>query len=884
MSHASSYLQRYARWLTLRAGVSRCVWLAGAVGLGFAGVVHPAAAVVVVATGATLALLLLAVLGPGRGRAGEGVSLLVPFLLILLALQAGVSWGAVRVHAQLEGELASAPDPRCKIVVEVDERPRVRGRNVSFAARSLGPRGEGERLLVEVARERSGSDSAGEASDAQGVLALHEGSVIRVQGTLRAPQSPEADDAGNSFDERSWLARDGIGVVLAARARGVQVLGRRQGLAGALDHVRERARMYLAVGIDPVTSSMLRGILLGDKADIPEASLTAFRRAGTAHLLAVSGLHVGALAAFVMLILRLARASPRARTAAGSASVVLFALLTGAGPSVTRAAVMVIAVLVARLVGRGRDTWAALGLAAVVVLAREPGAVTGPGFQLSFCAVAALLWLTRPLEERLGPRLPQALATPVAVSLAATIGTAPVSLLTFGQVSLVGVLANPLVVPVVPLIMALGLASVAAGFVDPVLSGALNTAAGVLVGWVSTVSALLAKAPVMTWANAACVLMGAAGASLGVYAATRYRRGWGTLTTTKGSAHPSLKLIAALVGAVVMGTASLGFSAAYSEATVRWAAREWPAAGETRVLDVGEGSAVLVRSPRGSAVLIDGGPEGADLLGDLLHLGVSRLDVLVVSHPHADHFAGLTEVVRRIPVGLFIDQVEETPAEGASGARASRFPETGANRLDEAASYLSLRGAAVEAGARHVLARAGTTLDLGDVSLEFDGPEVPLRARGDGGWARARGASGRDGPALSSESVNASSVAVTIRLGGLGILVPGDAEAAALAAYTIPDIDCVVVPHHGSGGALTSALLRVLSPEVAVIPVGEGNPFGHPETGTVETIVKAGVRLLRTDRSGWVSIAPSDEGGRGMRVTVEKVAGGVIVPPVGRNR
>ncbi|MHB9148513.1 MAG: ComEC/Rec2 family competence protein [Thermoleophilia bacterium] len=864
--------------------MSRCVWLAGAVGLGFAGAVHPPAAVVMGATAVTLALLLLAALGPGRDRGGEDVSLLTPFLLILLALLAGVSWGAVRVRAQLEGELASAPGPRCEIVVEVVERPRVRGGNISFAARSLGPQGEGERLLVEVASMPSGADHAGEASDAHGVPALREGSVVRVRGTLRAPESPEADDGGRSFDERAWLAREGIGVVLAVEAADVRVLGRRRGLAGVLDRVRERARTHLAVGIDPVTSSMLRGILLGDKADIPESSLTAFRRAGTAHLLAVSGLHVGALAAFVMLILRVARASPRTRTAAGSASVVLFALLTGAGPSVTRAAVMVITVLVARLVGRGRDTWAALGLAAVIVLAREPTAVTGPGFQLSFSAVAALLWLTRPLEERLGPRLPQALATPVAVSLAATIGTAPVSLLTFGQVSLVGVLANPLVVPVVPLIMALGLGSVAAGFVHPLLSGALNTAAGVLVGWVSTVTVLLARAPVMTWANAACVLMGAAGASLGVWAATRYRRGWGAPTTTKGPPLPALKVIAALVGAVVMGTTPLGFSAAYSEATVRWAAREWPTAGEARVLDVGEGSAVLVRSPRGAAVLIDGGPGGSNLLGDLLHLGVRRLDVLVVSHPHADHFQGLTEVVRRIPVGLFIDQVEETPAAGASGARPSRLPETGANRLDEAASYLSLRGAAVEAGARHVLAHAGTTLNLGDVSLEFDGREAPLRARRDGGWARARGSSGSDGPSLSSESVNASSLAVTIRLGGLGILVPGDAEAAALAAYTIPDIDCVVVPHHGSRGAVTSSFLRAVSPEVAVIPVGEGNPFGHPDTGTVETIAEAGVRLLRTDRSGWVAIAPSDDAGRGMRVTVEKVADGVIGPAGGRNR
>jgi competence protein ComEC len=303
-----------------------------------------------------------------------------------------------------------------------------------------------------------------------------------------------------------------------------------------------------------------------------------------------------------------------------------------------------------------------------------------------------------------------------------------------------------------------------------------------------------------------------------------------------------------------------------------------------RVLDVGQGSAVLVRSPQGSTVLIDGGPAQSDLLDDLLHLGVGRLDVVVVSHPHADHFGGLAEVVGRIPVGLFVDQVEEGGATDVLDSRSSATSGGGSATVSEAEAFMAVREAALAAGARHVLAGEDATLTLGDVSLEFDAPEAPLRIRADGNWARAREPSIRAGPALSSEGLNASSVVVIVRLGGLDILIPGDAEATALAGYQLRDVDCVVVPHHGSRGAVTSALLGALSPEVAVISVGADNPFGHPESGTIETIEDAGARIFRTDLSGSVSIAPLAGEESGMSVGVEKVAGGGIGIAARRSR
>ena len=176
------WLERCSRWLTLRAGVSRCAWMAAAIGLAFAGVESPRAKVVIGATGLVLFALVVAVIrsGLGRGRAVSAHG--VPFLLIVLSLLAGASWGAVRVDAQLRGELASSVGARPEIVVEVIDSPRDRGDAVSFFARSLGPQGAGEHLLVEMSRGASGAGGGPTGSSADGAMLIQEGAVLGVRG------------------------------------------------------------------------------------------------------------------------------------------------------------------------------------------------------------------------------------------------------------------------------------------------------------------------------------------------------------------------------------------------------------------------------------------------------------------------------------------------------------------------------------------------------------------------------------------------------------------------------------------------------------------------------------------------------------------------------
>lgn len=866
-------MKRISAWLVARGGVSRLTLFAMALGLGIAGFRPPPPAYAIAAT-CSLAVVLAGVgLRGGLGWSGRAtvvvgsasVRVAVPFLAIALGFLMGVTVGSVRMAALVDGELARSagvPGASFRGQVVLTGRPQERGRTIAAIARSLGPVGAGEEVLLEVTGAHGAA--APEAGDVRRLLALEEGSFLEVEGRLRAPETSAGGAGAKDFDEAAWLLRQGVASVLIVRASELCIVGARTGAAGLLDRLRSRARAHLAIGLDSAMAGLLNGFILGDTSGIPEPVIEAYRRAGTAHILCVSGLHVASLAAAVLLVCRAVGASPWVRTAAAGATVIVFALLTGAGPSVVRATVVVLVVLSATLAGRGRDSWSALALAGVVVLARDPPAAGGVGFQLSFSAVAALLLLARPFEARLAPHVPGVLATGLAVSLAASLGTAPVSLLTFGQVSMVGVVANPLVVPIASLVMALGAISIAAGFVWPPMCVVFNTAAGTAIGWVTVVSRAFAAAPVVTGDDVLPFVAALGGGLLAWFAWHRARRRRAPAACASRVKGPVATLVC--LGLIAAGgAAGVGLvgaaTAAAAHADLWWAGRSWPVSGEVRVLDVGEGAAVLVRSSEGAAVLIDAGPPGQGLAEELRHLGVGRLDAVVVTHPHADHYGGLMEVGESLTPRLLVDHVvgggSETTVTG------------------EATEYMALQRRTLEGGARHLVPLAGEAVEIGDLRLEFLTPPAPLAPRSAGGWGKAGEGWGKGGGTpvvggseLTSERLNQASLVVVVRLKGLAILVPGDAEADVLARYPLPDVDVLVVSHHGSEGAVTVPVLGRLTPSVSVVPVGAGNTFGHPSAATVRLLSEWGTALLRTDHSGWVALRPSN--GAAMDVLAER--------------
>jgi competence protein ComEC len=738
-------------------------------------------------------------------------------------------------------------------------------------------------VLLEVAPGRqSGRDDSEMGSSATNAAgALSQGMIVAFQGTIEEPDGPS--DSG--YDQARQLLHQGIEVVLHARGPDrVEVLGRRGGVAGWFDRLRDSARAHLSLGPSDRVNEVLQGVVMGDTAGIDEGWMTAFRRSGTAHMLSVSGLHVASLAGIMLGLARLIGAARWVGFVLAMASALLMIPFVGSSPPIVRAAVMICVVLTGRWVGRGRDQWQILGLAAAVVLAPNPFAIFDVGFQLSFAAFVGMLTLIGPVQ-RLLRRLPEAISANVAVSVAASAGTAPVSLAVFAQASLVSPLANLLVVPTLPAVTGLGLASVCAGFVWRGLSVALDTLASLPMVWTVQVSRLAALAPVLSVSDLGRALAAvAAGALVLPVALAVTGRSiptpfgmplpWFRRSLRWVRAHrPRGRGVAAALG-VALVLAGLVLGAGLHPAAVRgWealqtlvSARGWPDRVEVRVLDVGQGNAVLVRTPERHTLLFDGGPAGCDLAGQLRELGVRKIDLVVISHPHADHFAGLLEALDGLKVDAFVDQVQvvsegssvsaagapvsaEAPAGGGSSTALEPAAAAwwGDGTPGEALDYLELRRALAEDGCRYVLAGTGYSVTVDDVAVRFYARAGPLvLAEGADPWAA-------EGGEPSGDEVNDASLVAILSVGSIDVLLPGDAEAGALRRYDLPPVEVIVVPHHGSGGGVSDALLAELDPQVAVVSVGEDNSYGHPHPETMAALQQVAGIVLRTDTAGWVS-------------------------------
>jgi len=855
-----------------RAGLARFTTCACALGLSLSAVTgsHPGIAL------AGLAVSLIGTLAGlawsrSRLRPARGFSLLVASTL-LVGLLGGYLGGNIRVLDLTD----SALRPRIGDIVEAElvitgpvqshggwesataEVLRVGGGSGLDAADPA----VGETVLLEVARDEGTPGSS-----------LDQGLIVTFRGSIEAPQGPTA----SGFDQARRLLHQGIAVVLRANGGdALGVIGRRAGVSGWFDRLRSSARAHLSRGPDARLDEVLQGVVMGDTAGIDEGWLEAFRRSGTAHMLSVSGLHVASLAAIMIGLARLARAPRGAGFLLAAASALMMIPFVGASPPIVRSAVMIVIVLVGRWIGRGRDQWQVLALAAVVILALNPFALFDVGFQLSFAAFAGMVALISPVQ-RLLKRLPGAIASNMAVSIAATVGTAPVSLLVFGRLSLISPLANLLVVPVLPVITGLGLAAIIVGFVWGGLSTGLDFLASLPMSWTVLVSRMFAVAPILATADLGRAALGA-GMGVALLPPSLALLGY-VVNTPFGLSLPLFRrsvrwvcahrprrrgLAATVAGAVLVGGLVLGGAVYPSLAQGLDSLRMvvpgngWPDKTEVRVLDIGQGNAVLVRTAGHHALLFDGGPAGCELGDKLRSLGVRKLDLLVISHPHADHFAGLLEAVDSLDVGMLVDH---TQVLARAGPAAGYEADAGAADHAEAIQYLELRRRLAAEGCRYLLAADGSTVTADGVVTRFYAPSHPL-AMVDGvrPWSER-------GAAPSGDELNAASLVAVVSVGAIDVLLPGDAEAAILERYTLPAVEAVVVPHHGSRDAVSERIVATLGARAAFISVGENNYFGHPSGDTVTALERSIPIVLRTDESGWISCTIN---GNEMVITTER--------------
>jgi competence protein ComEC len=618
-----------------------------------------------------------------------------------------------------------------------------------------------------------------------GPLAI--GEEVEGEGTLELPRARP----GREFDYPAYLRRAGVHAILHAR-RLERTGARRGGPAGAIDAVRRRAKAGVSAGLDPSLGALARGMVLGEDEDIPAGMSDDFKRSGLAHVLAVSGQNVTLLAVLAWPLLGAIGIGRRARLAVVLALIGVYVPLTGAGPSILRAGVMGAAGTIAALAGRPASRWYALLLSAAVTLALDPRAWQDAGWQLSFAAVAGIFLLHGPLTRTLD-RVPEPLRAGAAVTIAATVATAPLMSFHFGRVSLVSLFANLAALPAIAPVMWIGMLDSAVGQVWSEPAVAMNALDGYLLGYVATIAHWSADAPGAVL-EARIATPAALAVSYGCLGAA--------LLAARRPAGPDRKV------AVVALTAAALLAA--------WLLRPSPTPPPTRFeasfLDIGQGDATLFQTPGGPTVLVDGGPPEAGVLGKLRHHGVRRLDAVVLTHAQRDHEGGLEQVLRELPVRLLIDG-----GRGSTGALHRRILATARAR-----------------GTQVVAAGAGEVFRSGGLRLRVLSPP-------------------REERPTSGADPNLRAIVLLVSYRGLDFFMPADAESDVTAALRLRRVEVLKVAHHGSADEGLRALLERLRPAAAVIEVGH-NPYGHPDPRTVAALAARVPRVFRTDRDGEVRV------------------------------
>ena len=389
-------------------------------------------------------------------------------LLGALALAVAWWWGSTRLD-QLDHSVLA---PRIGTADRFVAVTTAEARHGAFDLRQMA-RTRGERVELELPLGR----------------APPQGARLSVLAVVKAPRGPE-----HGFDERTWLRRQGVHVVLHVDEW--HVVGRRGGLGGVADRLRRWLRRSSSPGLTGERRALVEGVLLGDDGDLSDGSKQAFRRSGLYHLLAVSGQNVVLLATGV-LALAAALGIGRVWGHVGAlAAIGAYVLAVGPQPSVIRAAIAGAAVSVAWLVGRLRDAWHLLLVAACVLLAWNPYTLFDAGFQLSFGAVAAIFVLGGPFLRVLdGYPMPGWLRAAIAISAACTLVTAPILWLEFGRVPLYGVIANAVVEPAVPVLLALSFAGAAIAPFAPSAAVVLAWANGWVAVYIETCARAVSALP-----------------------------------------------------------------------------------------------------------------------------------------------------------------------------------------------------------------------------------------------------------------------------------------------------------------------------------------------------------------------------------------------------
>ncbi|MGD8584896.1 MAG: DNA internalization-related competence protein ComEC/Rec2 [Chloroflexota bacterium] len=643
------------------------------------------------------------------------------------------------------------------------------------------------------------------------------GTRLQLQGELRPPTDhPE-------YDIRQQLAREGVFSEMDWTE--LDVLGHDGGspFYRAIYALKDRARAVILSQLPEPHASLLTGILLGDDSGLPSELAEQFRVTGMTHIIAISGFNIAILAA---ILLRGSRpfVGPRWCAWVAIGGVIIYTILVGAEPAVVRAAVMAAIFIFAGRV-MGRPSYAPAGLMSAVLFMTlfQPTIIWSIGFQLSVAATLGLMlyvdpwkrWAEASAQNIVSPAVARSLARFLAdivgSTLAAMALTMPLIIFHFQQLSIISPLANLFILPAQPGVMAWGILATLSGLAVPVVGQALAWVTWVFLNYTIDRVRFFASLP----AASTEVHLSFWGL-LGLYAII-----FGLTWVAKIGPDRRRELVMRLKQNVSRRLALLG-SAVVALLAVSWAVSQPDGRLHVSFLDVGQGDATFIQTPSGRQILVDGGAYPSvlfDHLGRHIPFWDRQIDLVIVTHPDADHAAALPGVLDRYEVGRLLDN----------------------GQVGDELSYQALLEATVAHDVPIHHALAGETITVEDgVTLQLLNPTSPQSLT------------------LSPQSDNDQSIAFRLVYDDFSLLMTGDAGLAAEEAMVAGgrELTSVVYKagHHGAKTSSSAEFLAAVRPQIVVISAGAGNWYGHPDEEVLQRAESVGAAVLRTDELGTIEV------------------------------
>ncbi len=557
-------------------------------------------------------------------------------------------------------------------------------------------------------------------------------------------------------------------------------------------------------------AAFVKAVLLGNKSGLSRRVKEEFRDAGVAHILAVSGLHTGFIVIIAYVILSFLPISFRYRHLLTIFVLLIYMMLTGANPPVVRAALMVGIYLIGKILERKPEEYNTIFLSAFIILSFQPQQLFWSGFQFSYAAVFSIIYFYRrfsSLESKLTLMIKRkrnrkivkkAILTPFFISLAAQLGTIPLAVFYFSKIPVVSFFLNILAIPLIGFIVMLAILLLSVSLFSFQLSLLLSELLKLsihsllqVVGWASELPVAFIRIPhiglLMIFVYVA-----------GIWLIFNFRQ--------KKYRHLIKPGLAFILMATLLSTIPQ-----YRQ-------------GEILMLDVGQGDAMLVSTPSGKTLLMDCGPaweswdSGRDVvLPALARIGKTRLNKVVISHPHADHLGGLFSLIKSVP----IDSVY--------------FPDIRISYFLQDSLLTCLR----RNGVPFRPLKMGDRVKLDNCSQLFVlAPDTSFLKPAD----------------CSGHNINNTSIVSILKIYEQSVLLTGDAEKEVeqnlLKWGTILKSDILKIGHHGSATSSSKDFLQVVSPSLSLISVGQNNKFGHPAPSVLKRLAEAGIRCFRTDKDG----------------------------------